>query len=102
MYSGAHEMPKQRRSLNQWQAIIAEFHSSGLSRDEFCTLRKLNREYFSKRLRSSKKSTPSRPAFLPVRVRSEAIAIELGDVTVRCSTEVSVAWIADLAAALRR
>jgi hypothetical protein len=95
-------MPKQRRRPDQWQAIIAEFHSSGLSRDEFCEAHKLNRDYFSKRVRSSRKPTPTRPAFVPVRVRSEGIAIELGDVTVRCTTEVSVSWIADLAAALRR
>ena len=93
---------KKRRSPEQWQAIIAEYVSSGLSREEFCTARKLNLDYFGKRLRLAKKSKPSRPAFLPVRVRSEGIAVELGDVTVRCTTATPVAWIADLAAALRR
>ena len=95
-------MLKKRRSLEQWQAIIAEFERSGLGREDFCRVQKLNLDYFGKRLRLSKKSTPSRPAFLPVRVRSEGIAIELGDVTVRCTTATPVAWIADLAAALRR
>lgn len=96
-------MPKKmRRSPEQWQAIIAEFESSGQSRDEFCASRNLNLDYFGKRLRLSKKAKPSRPAFVPVRVRLEGVAVELGDVTVRCTTATPVAWIADLAAALRR
>ena len=95
-------MPKQRRSPEQWQAIIAEYESSGLSRDEFCEARKLNLDYFGKRLRLSKKAKPSRPVFMPVHVRSEGITVELGDVTVRCTTGTPVSWIADLAAALRR
>jgi hypothetical protein len=93
---------KRRRNPEQWQAIIAEYESSGLSREEFCSARRLNLDYFGKRLRLSKQSKPARPAFVPVRVRSEGIAVELGDVTVRCTTATPVAWIADLAAALRR
>lgn len=93
---------KKRRSPEQWQAIIAEYKSSGLSREEFCKAHKLNLGYLGKRLRQPKKSIPLRPAFVPVRVRSEGIAVELGDVTVRCTTATSVSWIADLAAALRR
>jgi hypothetical protein len=93
---------KQRRSPEQWQAIIAEYETSGLSREEFCKARRLNLDYFAKRLRLSKKAKPSQPSFMPVRVRSEGIAIELGDVTVRCTTGTPVPWIADLAAALRR
>lgn len=93
---------KKRRSPEQWRAIIAEYESSGLSREEFCVARELNPDYFGKRLRLAKKSQPSGPAFLPVRVRSEGIAVELGDVTVRCTTATSVSWIAELAAALRR
>lgn len=95
-------MPKQRRNPEQWQAVIADYERSGLSREAFCQERKLNLDYFGKRLRLAKKAKPSRPAFMPVRVRSEGIAIELGDVTVRCTTATPVAWIADLAAALRR
>jgi hypothetical protein len=97
------DVPKKtRRNPEQWLALIAEYESSGLSREEFCTTRKLNLDYFGKRLRLSKKSKPSRPAFMPVRIRSEGIAVELGDVTVRCTTATPVSWIADLAAALRR
>lgn len=95
-------MPKQRRNPEQWQAIIADYEGSGLSREEFCEARKLNLDYFGKRLRLAKKAKPSRPAFMPVRVRTEGIAVELGGVTVRCTTATPVAWIADLAAALRR
>lgn len=95
-------MPRKYRTPEQWQAIIAEYESSGVSREEFCKARRLNLDYFGKRLRLAKKSKPSRPAFLPVRVRSEGIAVELGDVTVRCTTATPVAWIAELAAALRR
>jgi hypothetical protein len=95
-------MPKQRRNPEQWQAIIADYESSGLSREEFCQARKLNLDYFGKRLRLAKKAKPSGPAFMPVRVRAEGIAIELGDVTVRCTVATPVSWIADLAAALRR
>jgi len=81
---------KKRRSPEQWQAIIAEYKSSGLSREEFCKVHKLNLGYFGKRLRLSKKSKPSPSAFVPVRVRSEGIAVELGDVTVRCTTSTPV------------
>jgi hypothetical protein len=95
-------MSKKYRSAEQWQALIAEYERSGLSREEFCSTRNLNLDYFGKRLRLAKKSKPAQPAFLPVRLRSEGIAIELGDVTVRCTTATPVAWIADLAAALRR
>ena len=96
-------MPKKNyRSPEQWQAIIAEYERSGLSREEFCRTRKLHLNYFGKRLRLSKKAKPARTAFMPVRVRSEGIAVELGDVTVRCTTATPVSWVADLAAALRR
>lgn len=95
-------MSKKYRSAEQWQALIAEYERSGLSREEFCSTRNLNLDYFGKRLRLARKSKPAQPAFLPVRLRSEGIAIELGDVTVRCTTATPVAWIADLAAALRR
>lgn len=95
-------MPKQRRSLTQWQAIIEEYETSGLTRDEFCRTHGLNTDYFSKRLRQLKKSQAPASAFLPVRVRSESIAVELGEVTVRCTPATPVAWIAELAAALRR
>jgi hypothetical protein len=95
-------MPKQRRNPEQWQAIIADYESSGLSREAFCHARKLNLDYFGKRLRLAKKTKPSRAAFMPVRVRTEGVAVELGDVTVRCTTATPVSWIADLAAALRR
>ncbi len=95
-------MSKKYRSAEQWQALIAEYERSGLRREEFCSTRNLNLDYFGKRLRLAKKSKPAQPAFLPVRLRSEGIAIELGDVTVRCTTATPVAWIADLAAALRR
>lgn len=97
-------MPKkQRRSPEQWLAIIDEYERSGLSRDAFCETRKLNLDYFGKRLRLAKKSKPSpSSAFLPVRVRSEVVAVELGDVTVRCTTATPGTWIAELAAALRR
>jgi hypothetical protein len=96
-------MPKkQRRSPEQWQAIITDFESSGLSREAFCESRKLNLDYFGKRLRLATTATPLRSAFVPARVRTEGIGIELGDVTVRCTTATPVSWIADLAAALRR
>lgn len=96
-------MPKKkRRSPEQWRAIVAEFESSGLSREEFCVVRNLDLDYFGKRLRLARKSKPSGPAFLPVRVRSEGIAVEFGDVTVRCTTATSVSWIAELVAVLRR
>jgi hypothetical protein len=73
-------MSKKYRSAEQWQALIAEYERSGLSREEFCSTRNLNLDYFGKRLRLAKKSKPAQPAFLPVRLRSEGIAIELGDV----------------------
>ena len=95
-------MPKQRRTPEQWRAIIADYESSGLSREAFCRTRKLNLDYFGKRLRQSKRSKPSRPAFMPVRVRQEGVVVEMGDVTVRCTAETPVTWIADLAASLRR
>lgn len=95
-------MSKQRRNPEQWQAIIAEYESSGLSREEFCRVHKLHLDYFGKRLRLAKEPKPSRQAFLPVQVRSEGMVVELGDVTVRCTTATPVSWIADLAAALRR
>jgi hypothetical protein len=95
-------MPKQRRNPEQWRAIIAEYESSGLSREEFCRVHDLHLDYFGKRLRLAKEPKPSRPAFLPVQMRSEGMVVELGDVTVRCTTATPVSWIADLAAALRR
>jgi len=96
-------MPKDvRRSPEQWQVIIAEYERSGLSRRDFCAARKLNAEYFRRRLQAVKRSTSRQPAFVPVRVRGDGIAIEIGDVTVRCTTAIPVSWIADLATALRR
>ena len=91
---------RQRRSLAQWQRIMGQFEASGQAASEFCLAHDLNLEYFLNRRR--KLQRPSR--FVAVHRRNDVapITVQVADVTVRCSTQTSPEWLAELAARLRR
>ncbi len=93
-------MKRQRRSVAQWQRIVEQFEASGQAVSEFCSAHELNLEYFLKRRRTLHR--PSR--FVAVRhpIDAAPITVQMADVTVRCSTQTSPEWLAELAAQLRR
>ncbi len=93
-------MKRQRRSAAQWQRIITQFEASGQAASEFCSAHDLNRAYFLKRRRSLHR--PSRFVAVHGRIDAAPITVQMADVTVRCSTQTSPEWLAELAVQLRR
>ena len=93
-------MKRQRRSAAQWQRIVEQFEASGQTASAFCSAHDLNRAYFLKRRRQLQR--PSRFVAVQRRVDADPITVQMADVTVRCSTQTSPEWLAELAARLRR
>ena len=98
-----------RRTRDQWQALIAEYHASDLSAEAFCQLQDLGRMSFDKwRLRFSRavsagftevESTPPRAA---VPVVPSPLTLALGDARLELPADVSTSRIAELMQALAR
>jgi hypothetical protein len=90
---------RQRRNSTQWQRLIEEFDTSGQAMSEFCSTHDLNQAYFQKRRRQLRAGS----RFVAVRTAREptVVMVQIGDVSVRCSTETSPEWIARLASQLR-
>lgn len=93
-------MKRQRRSAAQWQRIVEQFEASGQTVSAFCLAHDLNRAYFLKRRRVLQR--PSRFVAVHSRIDAAPITVQMADVTVRCSTQTSPEWLAELAAHLRR
>ena len=92
-------MKRQRRNAAQWQQIIAQFEASGRTASDFCSTHDLNLAYFLKRRR--KVQRPSKFVAVHGRMDPASITVQIADVTVRCSTQTSPEWIADLVTRLR-
>lgn len=92
-------MPR-RHSAADWQSLVAEFESGSQSATAFCFERDLNAGYFSK-VRARLRKQPN--DFVPVRVStgSRSVTIQVQDVTIRCDTGTSSAWLRDLIRSLR-
>lgn len=94
----------QRKTKQQWLALIEQFEASGLSQADFCKTHEINPKYFS--LKRSKLLTPGQRATSPfvraTRQESPAQAFTLvcGCVTVHCDATVSTSSLAQLITAL--
>lgn len=90
-----------RRSAADWQMLIAEFESSAQTLAAFCIERSLNAGYFS-RVRARLHRDES-TGFVPVRLAaaSRPVSIQIQDVTIRCESGTSSAWLLDLVSGLR-
>jgi len=81
-----------RQSADDWFQIIAEFHQSGLSAEEFCLHRGYANSTFNRwRLRHAKQQNPaSGPSRVPRSAFIEAVASESGSVTITVGESVQV------------
>lgn len=100
-------MSARRRSREEWQSIVECFEASGQSARAFCAEQGLSVSYFYKR----RKRLSDGPvgSFVAVRVptrspmaSNQAIAVELGAVTIRCHADTPPAWVAELVTTLGR
>jgi hypothetical protein len=100
-----------RKSIKQWQALIAYQRSSGLSRLEFCLKHDIHIDTFSARLsdinrglKSRNNQTPNsidKPQLVkvsttPRNMQREFIAIAIADVEVRLPMTVKADWFAQM------
>ena len=94
-----------RLSREQWQALITQYESSGLTQTEFCKQHNLNPKYFSlkrsKLLPDNSKASPFIQA-TPIVSRQPTSEIELqvGEVKLKLSASVPSAYLVDLIRAL--
>jgi len=100
---------KQRRSKEEWLAIIGKFQQSGLSNAEFCRQEGLCPKYFSGRRRALKPKVPSAPSrgvFVPAVFESPKpaalIELSIGDVQLKVPTSVETSWLVSLVNGLAR
>ena len=98
-------MAAERRSKQEWRAILDRFESSGQTAQQFCVDNGFNAAYFSKqrvRLRQSAFVAVQAPAPKALVSAPAAVTVEVGRYTVRCGTDAPAGWIADLLTRLRR
>ena len=93
-------MAAARRSEQQWRDLIEHCEQSGESAKRFCEAHAISLNWFYKKRRKLKEGQ-GESRFVPVRVRGDAVVIQMGDLSLRCSPNTPVTWIADLARALR-
>ena len=96
-------MARQRRTSEEWERLIAEYENGDESIKAFCLRHAMTPSNFYKR-RSARTDVPS-AAFVKARRAAppaSAVAVQVNDVTIRCDTQTSVAWVNELVDALRR
>lgn len=102
------EPMNQRRSRAQWQALIEQFSTSGLSQAQFCEQQGLMEKTFHNwRLRVNREARSS--AFVPVATEAvvdstqsaEGIVVRSGDVTIHLPSSTGMAATGELVRALR-
>ena len=98
---------KQRRSKEEWLAIIEEFEQSSLSNTDFCKQRGLCRKYFSGRRKAFQEKPKSlSKEFVQAIVAQPspvaAIEISIGAVQLKVQTSVETDWLVGLVNGLTR
>ncbi len=95
-----------RLNRQEWQSLIAEFESSGLSQTEFCKQRELNPKYFSlKRSKLNHQNATDVPAFSQVMLAhpkpsSASIELAFGRVTLKVTESTAPDYLAQVIRAL--
>ena len=94
-----------RLSREQWQSLITQYESSGLTQTAFCKQHNLNPKYFSLKRSKLLPNTSKASAFIqatPV-VSSQPtseIELQVGAVKIKLSTSMPSAYLVDLIRAL--
>lgn len=95
-------MSKRRRSVTEWQTLLTEYESGDQTATEFCSDHDLNEKYFMKRRGQWRKGSDTPFVTAKLSASSAPITVQFQDVSIRCSTQTSPRWLANLVAALRR
>lgn len=92
-----------RRSQDQWQQLITEQAESGLSATQFCKERGINDNYFSTVKHKLKRQAESAGPFQMIGTlpQSQALVLQVSDVTLRLPHGVDPHWLAALVHELR-
>ena len=95
-------MPARRRSREEWKLLLEACDSSEEGEEAVCAAHAKSLGYFRKKRALLARARQPR-GFVRAQVAvAEPITVQIQDVQIRCSTALPVAWIAELAAALRR
>ncbi len=95
-------MPARRRNREAWVELLAEFAASHQTVEAFCAERGMSPGYFVKKRSQFKREKRTSFVRAKVAVSGDRLTVQIQDVQIRCTTELSPAWLAELAAALRR
>jgi len=96
-------MARQRRTSEEWERLIAEYDAGDETIKAFCLRHALAPSNFYKRRQARTGALPS--AFAKARRAAppvSSVVIQVNEVTLRCDTQTSVAWVTELVDALRR
>ena len=96
-------MARQRRTSEEWERLIAEYDAGDETIKAFCLRHALTPSNFYKRRQARSDVLPS--AFAKARRATppvSSVAVQVNEVTIRCDTQASVAWVTQLIDALRR
>ena len=95
-------MALRRRNRQQWSELLVEFSSSNQTVEAFCSDRGLSPGYFLKKRAHLSRQKSGAFVRAKVAVSTESITVQIQDVQIRCTVNLSPLWLAELAAALRR
>ena len=95
-------MPGSRRNREAWSELLAEFAATHQTVEAFCAERGMSPGYFLKKRAQLKREKHTPFVRAKVAVSADLLTVQIQDVQVRCTAELSPAWLAELAAALRR
>ena len=95
-------MARKRRSSAEWLQLLNEFEAGDESSKAFCLRHGISTSNFYKR-RSTRVSA-ARPAFVAAQRAAPTscpVTVQVGEVAIRCDTQTSITWVADLVTSLR-
>ncbi len=95
-------MSERRRNREAWVELLAEFAASHQTVEAFCAGRGMSPGYFLKKRAQLKREKRTPFVRAKVAVFADLLTVQIADVQVRCTAELSPVWLAELAAALRR
>ena len=96
-------MLSKRRTSEDWERLITEYDAGNETIKTFCLRHELTPSNFYKRRQARTDAASS--AFTKARRVAppfSSVAVQVNDVTIRCDTQTSVAWVSELVNTLRR
>jgi hypothetical protein len=95
-------MPGRRRNREAWSELLAEFAASQQTVETFCAEQGMSPGYFLKKRAQLKREKRTPFVRAKVAVSADLLTVQIQDVQIRCTSNLSPVWLAELAAALRR